>query len=234
MSKNQDLFLRAQKTIPGGVNSPVRAFRSVGGTPRFFTRGEGAYAWDADGKRYIDYVGSWGPLVLGHAHPQVQEAVQVAVSRGLTFGAPTEPRWRWPSLLTQLLPGHGHGASGLFRHRGDHERHPPGARLHRTRRHRQVRGLLPRPRRQPAGQGRLRRAHLRQPFLRRRAGRLCQAHPGARLQRRAAARRHLRQDRQPDCRGDRRAGGRQHEPDRRRSRNSCKPCVACVHSTARC
>ena len=71
MSRNDELFARAQRTIPAGVNSPVRAFRSVGGTPRFFARGEGAYLWDADGKRYIDYVGSWGPAVLGHAHPAV-------------------------------------------------------------------------------------------------------------------------------------------------------------------
>ena len=105
MSKNEELFIRAQKAIPGGVNSPVRAFRSVGGTPRFFTRGEGPYVWDADGKRYIDYVGSWGPLVLGHAHPEVIKAVQTAVVRGLTFGAPTEAEVEMAELLTQLLPG---------------------------------------------------------------------------------------------------------------------------------
>ena len=104
-SKNEQLFTRAQKTIPGGVNSPVRAFRSVGGTPRFFTRGEGPYAWDADGRRYIDYVGSWGPLVLGHAHPEVLKAVHDAVSRGLTFGAPTEAEVEMAELLTTLLPG---------------------------------------------------------------------------------------------------------------------------------
>src|SRR5205085_12423099 len=74
-SRNDDLFIAAQKVIPGGVNSPVRAFRSVGGTPRFFARGSGARAWDVDGKPYIDYVGSWGPLVLGHAHPAVIAAV---------------------------------------------------------------------------------------------------------------------------------------------------------------
>ncbi len=105
MNKNEELFLRAQKTIPGGVNSPVRAFRSVGGTPRFFTRGEGPYAWDAEGKRYIDYVDSWGPLILGHAHPEVIRAVQSAVSRGLTFGAPTEAEIDMAERLTQLLPG---------------------------------------------------------------------------------------------------------------------------------
>ena len=90
MTRNEELFARAQKTIPGGVNSPVRAFRSVGGTPRFFTRGEGAHVWDADGRKYIDYVGSWGPLILGHADPDVVAAVQQAAARGLSFGAPTE------------------------------------------------------------------------------------------------------------------------------------------------
>ncbi|MBX3675826.1 MAG: glutamate-1-semialdehyde 2,1-aminomutase [Rhodocyclaceae bacterium] len=105
MSKNEQLFTRAQKTIPGGVNSPVRAFRSVGGTPHFFTRGEGPYVWDADGRRFIDYVGSWGPLVLGHAHPEVLQAVHDAVSRGLTFGAPTEGEIEMAELLARLLPG---------------------------------------------------------------------------------------------------------------------------------
>ena len=76
MNRNEELFARAQRTIPAGVNSPVRAFRSVGGTPRFFARGDGAYLWDADGKRYIDYVGSWGPAILGHAHPAVVDAVR--------------------------------------------------------------------------------------------------------------------------------------------------------------
>ena len=88
-SRNDTLFARAQLTTPGGVNSPVRAFKSVGGTPRFITRAEGPYFWDADGKRYIDYIGSWGPAIVGHAHPQVVKAVQDAAARGLSFGAPT-------------------------------------------------------------------------------------------------------------------------------------------------
>ena len=74
MTRNDQLFERAQRLIPGGVNSPVRAFRAVGGTPRFLARGAGAYVWDADGKHYIDYVGSWGPLILGHAHPEIGRA----------------------------------------------------------------------------------------------------------------------------------------------------------------
>ena len=104
MTRNEELFARAQKIIPGGANSPVRAFRSVGGTPRFFTRGEGAYVWDADGKRYIDYVGSWGPLILGHADPDVVKAVQQAAAKGLSFGAPTEAEVDLAELLVKLVP----------------------------------------------------------------------------------------------------------------------------------
>ncbi|MHB1428092.1 MAG: glutamate-1-semialdehyde 2,1-aminomutase [Rhodocyclaceae bacterium] len=104
MTRNETLFSRAQKTIPGGVNSPVRAFRSVGGTPRFFTRGEGAYVFDADGKRYIDYVGSWGPLILGHAEPDTVRAVQDAAAKGLSFGAPTEAEIELAELLVERVP----------------------------------------------------------------------------------------------------------------------------------
>lgn len=104
MTKNEELFTRAQRHIPGGVNSPVRAFRSVGGAPRFFTRGEGAYVWDADGKKYIDYVGSWGPLILGHADPDTVKAVQDTAARGLSFGAPTEAEIELADLLCDLVP----------------------------------------------------------------------------------------------------------------------------------
>ena len=89
-SRNDILFDRAKKLIPGGVNSPVRAFKAVGGTPRFVQRANGAYFWDADGKRYIDYIGSWGPMILGHGHPGVIEAVQKAMLEGFSYGAPTE------------------------------------------------------------------------------------------------------------------------------------------------
>ncbi|MGQ9685706.1 MAG: glutamate-1-semialdehyde 2,1-aminomutase [Thiobacillaceae bacterium] len=104
-SRNDLLFAQSQKVIPGGVNSPVRAFRSVGGTPRFFTRGAGSRVWDADGKEYLDYVGSWGPLILGHADPDVVRAVQEAAAKGLTFGAPTEAELVMAELLVRLLPG---------------------------------------------------------------------------------------------------------------------------------
>ncbi|MDX9886422.1 glutamate-1-semialdehyde 2,1-aminomutase [Thauera sp.] len=103
-SRNETLFQRAQRTIPGGVNSPVRAFRSVGGTPRFLERAEGARVWDADGKDYIDYVGSWGPAIAGHAHPAIVEAVREAALKGLSFGAPTESEVDMAELICALLP----------------------------------------------------------------------------------------------------------------------------------
>ncbi len=103
-SLNDSLFARAQLTTPGGVNSPVRAFRSVGGSPRFITRAEGAYFWDADGKRYIDYIGSWGPAIVGHAHPSVVKAVQEAAARGLSFGAPTEGEIEMAEEICRLVP----------------------------------------------------------------------------------------------------------------------------------
>lgn len=104
MSRNQQLFERSQQYIPGGVNSPVRAFKSVGGTPIFFERGIGPQAWDVDGNVYIDYVGSWGPLILGHAHPEVVAAVQAAAQKGLTFGAPTAAELEIAELLCNLVP----------------------------------------------------------------------------------------------------------------------------------
>ena len=102
--KNEILFERAQRVIPGGVNSPVRAFRAVGGTPRFFERAAGAYLWDADGRRYIDYVGSWGPMVLGHTHPAVVSAVQGAAARALSYGAPTAEETQLAERLCELVP----------------------------------------------------------------------------------------------------------------------------------
>ncbi|MFZ1765932.1 MAG: glutamate-1-semialdehyde 2,1-aminomutase [Candidatus Nitrotoga sp.] len=103
-SRNEYLFEQSQHVIPGGVNSPVRAFKSVGGTPLFFKRGQGAYVWDADDKRYIDYVGSWGPMIVGHCHPAVVTAVQDAAAQGLGFGAPTAAELEMAELLCKLLP----------------------------------------------------------------------------------------------------------------------------------
>lgn len=104
MSHSQELFSRAQRVIAGGVNSPVRAFKGVGGTPLFFRRGEGAYLIDADERRYIDYVGSWGPMIVGHAHPKVIAAVKESADRGLGFGAPTEIETAMAETLCKHLP----------------------------------------------------------------------------------------------------------------------------------
>ncbi len=104
MSTNQALFERAQRVIPGGVNSPVRAFRAVGGTPRFIARAEGAYMWDAEGRRYIDYIGSWGPMILGHGHPAVLEAVHKAARDGFSFGAPTEREIELAEAIIAQVP----------------------------------------------------------------------------------------------------------------------------------
>ena len=103
-SRNEALFERAKKLIPGGVNSPVRAFKAVGGTPRFVQRAHGAYFWDADGARYIDYIGSWGPMILGHGHPAVLDAVQKAMQDGFSFGAPTEREVELAEEIIKLMP----------------------------------------------------------------------------------------------------------------------------------
>ncbi len=103
-NRNQQLFDRAKTLIPGGVNSPVRAFRAVGGTPRFVQRAQGPHFWDADDRRYIDYIGSWGPMILGHGHPAVVEAVQRAVLDGFSFGAPTEREVDLAQAIIDLVP----------------------------------------------------------------------------------------------------------------------------------
>jgi len=104
IDNNNTLFERAKQVIPGGVNSPVRAFRAVGGTPRFITRAQGAYMWDANNHRYIDYIGSWGPMILGHGHPAVVEAVQKAVLEGFSYGAPTEREVELAEEILKLVP----------------------------------------------------------------------------------------------------------------------------------
>ncbi|MFG6465487.1 glutamate-1-semialdehyde 2,1-aminomutase [Roseateles sp. BYS87W] len=104
MATNSELFERAARVIPGGVNSPVRAFRAVGGTPRFIARGQGAYIFDAEGQRYIDYIGSWGPMILGHGYPAVLEAVQKAAVEGFSFGAPTEREIELAEEILKLVP----------------------------------------------------------------------------------------------------------------------------------
>ena len=104
MTQSEELFARAQRLIPGGVNSPVRAFKAVGGTPLFIRKAEGARMWDADGKGYIDYVGSWGPLILGHAHPSVVEAITQAAVRGTSYGAPCAAEVELADRVVRLVP----------------------------------------------------------------------------------------------------------------------------------
>jgi len=134
MSRSEELFVRARKSIPGGVNSPVRAFGSVGGTPRFIQRARGPYVWDVDDQCLIDYVGSWGPAILGHAHPEVIAAVQQAAEGGLSFGAPTEGEVDLAEEICRLVPSY----------RSHHECYTPGTRIYRARHDCQIRRLLPR------------------------------------------------------------------------------------------
>ena len=104
MTKSEALFERAQTRIPGGVNSPVRAFKAVGGTPRFMERSDGAYIFDADGNRYIDYVLSWGPMIMGHNHPQVRDAVVQTAQDGLSFGCRPKSKLNSPSVCATWYP----------------------------------------------------------------------------------------------------------------------------------
>lgn len=104
MTRSHDLFVKAQQHIPGGVNSPVRAFKGVGGDPVFFNHAKGAYVFDEDGKQYIDYVGSWGPMIVGHAHNEVLATVQETMQKGLSFGAPTELETKMADKVCQLVP----------------------------------------------------------------------------------------------------------------------------------
>src|SRR5678809_691636 len=102
--KSQELFIRAQQSIPGGVNSPVRAFKSVGGTPLFIKKAKGAYLYDEDGNRYIDYINSWGPMILGHAYEPVVKAIQEKAMDSTSFGAPTELEVEMAELIKSMVP----------------------------------------------------------------------------------------------------------------------------------
>jgi glutamate-1-semialdehyde aminotransferase len=104
IDRNQQLFDRAKALIPGGVNSPVRAFKAVGGTPRFVQRAQGAYFWDANGKQHIDYIGSWGPMILGHGHPAVVEAVQKRCWTASVSAHPPSAKWNWPKKSSSSCP----------------------------------------------------------------------------------------------------------------------------------
>ena len=102
--KSEELFQRASRLMPGGVNSPVRAFKAVGGTPLFIRSGKGSHFWDEDGNEYIDYVGSWGPLILGHAHPAIVQAIQESSAKGTTFGAPTRVEVELTERIQEAFP----------------------------------------------------------------------------------------------------------------------------------
>ena len=160
--------------MPGGVNSPVRALGSIGLDPISIASGAGAEITDVDGNVYLDWMCSWGPLIAGHAHPAVIEAVTAAAARGTSFGATTEAELRLAEEVVDRVPSRGDGADGQLRHRGGHERDPAGAGGHRAREAAQVRRRLPRPRGRAAGRGRLRAGHrvaARQPRRARRPGR---------------------------------------------------------------
>jgi glutamate-1-semialdehyde 2,1-aminomutase len=154
-SRSEALFARAKTLMPGGVSSPVRAFRSVGGTPRFISRAQGPYLWDADGHRYVDFVLSWGPMILGHAHPEVVEAVRKQVVDGMSFGAPCALEADLAERIVRMVPSMemvrfvSSGAPGACR---DRPREAP-----------QVLRLLSRARRCVPGAGRLRRRDARSP-----------------------------------------------------------------------
>ncbi len=152
--KSEALFKAASELIPGGVNSPVRAWQAVGLTPRIIVRGAGARVFDVDGNSYLDYVGSWGPLILGHAAPPVVAAVAAAAAQGTSFGAPTPGELELARVLCAAVPGLDDGAPGQLRHGSDHERPAAGPGRHGPPPADQVRRLLPRPcRLLPGGRG---------------------------------------------------------------------------------
>ena len=169
---SRKLQKRAEQVIPGGVNSPVRAFRSVGCDPPFITRGQGSHLWDADENRYIDYVGSWGPLILGHAAPGVPEAISAAAKNGTSFGASTPAEADLAEIVISAFPQRRESAFRQFGHRSHHVGHPSGSRLHQAQIYCEVRGLLSRPCRRAAGEGWFGRGHAGYPRLGGSAGRI--------------------------------------------------------------
>ena len=197
---SQKLFALAKQYIPGGVNSPVRAFRNVGGEPFFVRRAKGCRIWDVDGRALIDYVGTWGPAILGHAPQCVIEAMHNAAKDGMSFGIPNIHEVEMAKLICEWVPSVREGAHGQQRHRGHHELHPPRARFHQARPHREVRRLLSRPRRFAARHRRQRRAHARQAGQRRRSRKLRGTDDRAALQRCRRARGMFCEGRRPDRR----------------------------------
>ncbi len=230
------LFDEARRCIPGGVNSPVRAMKGVGMPhPLFVSRARGAHIWDADGNELVDFVSSWGPMILGWGHPEVVGTLHAQLDLGTSFGAPTELEVELARLICDAVPVGRARAHGQLGHRGHDERPARGARLHRPRQGRQVRGLLPRPRRPVPGGRRQRRAHpgaARQP--RRHHGHHGRHHP------RRVQRRRRRWHEVFAARGGRdrlrhrRAGGRQHGRRAARSPAFSRRRAGCAPTRARC
>ena len=207
--QSRALFDRARAVTPGGVNSPVRAFAAVGGTPRFIRSAAGAWLTDVDGNEYVDLICSWGPMLLGHAHPEVQREVAGRGGPRDVVRHPHGARGRARRGDRRPRAG-GAGAVRVLRHRGHHVGDPAGPRRHRPRRGREVRRLLPRPRRRAARLRRLRPGHLRGARHSRRPGVVHRADPGAALQRPGRRREGVRRARRPDRLPDHRGGARQH------------------------
>ena len=234
-TKSEELFRRAVEMIPGGVNSPVRAFRSVGGQPLFIARGEGSHLFDVDGNEYIDYVGSWGPLLLGHRHPEILAALEEALAIGTSFGAPTEQEIELADAICDAVPsiemvrlvnsGTEATMSAIRVARGFTGPRP----------HREVRGLLSRARRFAAGEGGLGRGDAGD---RGHAGRAegilriprlpC---PSIRVEALEAG---VPRARRADRGGDRGAGGGQHGLRASRCPATWKRCARSRRGTARC
>ncbi len=220
---SEKLFAKAQTLFPGGVNSPVRAFKGVGGTPRFIARGRGSHLFDVDGNEYVDYVLSLGAAHRrslprrGDARGAGRDARRLVLRRALAPGDPARRARPGADALGR------EDAVLLLGHRGHHRRHPGGARLHRARRHPQVRRLLPRRGRHPAREGGLGRRDARPAGLAGRARRPREAHPHAPVQRPRRGAEALRPARPRDRGGDRRAGRRQHGGPRPEARLSPGP-----------
>ncbi len=233
-TQSEQLFAEAQALMPGGVSSPVRAFKSVGGVPRFIARGEGAYMIDVDGNRYIDYVMSFGPLLLGHAPRPSSRAIAEQAARGTSFGAPSPLEVDLAETIQAIYPSMerlrfvNSGTEGAM----------SAVRAARafTERDKVVKfdGPLPRPRRPVAGQGRQRRRHARPARLARRPGRRHRRHAGGPVQRRGGDARGVR----ARGRADRRASWSSPSPATwgwsARARASCSSCARSRASTARC